>query len=181
MSAPLCSGLGGLLAGRDADRLSAPEERLLREHLVACDACAAEALRRDPVLLFARDAAPAVPEVLSPDERERFVGAVLAATGAARAQRRFQPARLGSGLRIAASLLLAASLVGVWFSRGRQAAPAAGPAVPVAIAADVRPAPVETLAPVEDVGGTGAVVYQFPSTAPGEPTVVFVVDRNADI
>lgn len=181
MSAPVCSRLGDLLARRAADRLSLAEERLLREHLESCDACAAEALRSDPVLLFSRDAATSSPEALAADERERFVGAVLAATGAARAERRLHPARLGVGLRIAASLLLAASLVGVWFSRGRAPAPSPGPAAPVALARDDRPAPVEALAPVEEVGGAGAVVYQFPSTAPGEPTVVFVVDRNADI
>ena len=39
----------------------------------------------------------------------------------------------------------------------------------------------ETLPAVEEIGGDGSVVYQFPPTAPGEPTVVFVVDRNADI
>ena len=181
MSAPVCSRLGDLLARRGADRLSLAEERLLREHLESCDACTAEALRSDPVLLFSRDAASSSPEVLAADERERFVGAVLAATVAARADRRLHPVRLGAGLRIAASLLLAASLVGIWFSRGRAPAPSPGPAAPVALARDDRPAPAEALAPVEEVGGAGAVVYQFPSTAPGEPTVVFVVDRNADI
>jgi hypothetical protein len=39
----------------------------------------------------------------------------------------------------------------------------------------------ETLPAVEDLDATGAVVYQFPASKPGEPTVVFVVDRNADI
>jgi anti-sigma factor RsiW len=181
VNAPVCTRLGDLLARREADRLSASEERLLREHLASCDACAAEALRTDPVLLFARDTASSSPEVLTADERERFVGAVLAATGAARAERRIHPGRLGPGLRIAASLLLAASLVGVWFSRGRTPAPPGGAAAPVAIARDARPVPAEAIAPLEEVGGAGTVVYQFPPTAPGEPTVVFVVDRNADI
>lgn len=181
MSASLCSRLDDLLARRDDDRLSLAEERLLREHLAACPACAAAAIRHDPVLLFARDTASSSPETLTADERERFVGAVLAATGAVRAERRLRPSRAGTGLRIAASLLLAASLVGVWFSRGRTSSSPGGPALPVALAKEDRPAPPDAILPVEEVGGTGAVVYQFPSTAPGEPTVVFVVDRNADI
>ena len=182
MNAPVCSRLDDLLARRDDDRLSPSEERLLRGHLASCSRCAAAAIRHDPVLLFARDAASSAPEALTADERERFVGAVLAATGAARADRRLRPSRSGTFLRIAASLLLAASLVGVWFSRGRTpSSPAGEPALPVALAKDDRPAPAEAYSPVEEVGGTGAVVCQFPSTAPGEPTVVFVVDRNADI
>ena len=43
------------------------------------------------------------------------------------------------------------------------------------------PAPSEPLPAVEEMASGDAVVYQFPATAPGEPTVVFVVDRNADI
>ena len=41
--------------------------------------------------------------------------------------------------------------------------------------------PPDVIPAVEDLGGDAAVVSQFPSTRPGEPTVVFVVDRNADI
>ncbi len=181
MNAPVCSRLDDLLARRDADRLSPAEERLLREHLASCSSCAAAAIRHDPVLLFAREAASSAPEALTADERERFVDAVLAATGAARANRRLQPSRAGSFLRIAASLLLAASLVGVWFSRGRTPSSPGDPELPAALAREDRPALADAVPPVEEVGGTGAVVYQFPSTAPGEPTVVFVVDRNADI
>ena len=75
MSAPLCPRLPELLAGRDADRLAPSDEALLRRHLAECGECAARALRHDPVLLFARDAAP---EPLSVEARERFVGDVLA-------------------------------------------------------------------------------------------------------
>ncbi|MRR13328.1 hypothetical protein EG835_12940, partial [bacterium] len=64
MNAPVCSRLGDLLEKRDGDRLSSSEERLLAAHLVSCDACAAEALRHDPVLLFVRDAARSTPVVL---------------------------------------------------------------------------------------------------------------------
>lgn len=179
MTGPVCSRLEELLARRADDRLAAGEERLLREHLAACEACAAEALRRDPLLLFVRGVAP---EPLAEEARERFVAGVLAAAGAARAERRLHPARTAHVLRLAASLLLAASLVGVWFARdGSREAPLA-PEAPVVLARDARPAAAaEALPAVEEIGGDGAVVYQFPATVPGEPTVVFVVDRNADI
>ena len=178
MSGPDCTGLGDLLARREEDRLSPAEERLLREHLASCDDCAAEAVRSDPVLLFARDAAP---EPLAPEARERFVGDVLASVGAAKAQRRLRSARAGVGLRIAASLLLAASVAGVWLARDRWSSPSGDESVAVALEPRVRPEPAEVVPAVEDVGGTEAVVYEFPASSPGEPTVVFLVDRNADI
>ncbi len=181
MNAPLCSRLGDLLEKRDGDELSPSEERLLAGHLVSCDTCAAEALRHDPVLLFARDAARSTPDVLTTEARERFVGDVLAATAAAKAGRRLSVSRTGVGLRIAASLLLAASVAGVWYVRGRGVSPSPQGSFPVADAAGTRPVQVETLPAVEGVGAIGAVVYQFPASKAGEPTVVFVVDRNADI
>ncbi|HYN43364.1 MAG TPA: hypothetical protein VE129_16425 [Thermoanaerobaculia bacterium] len=181
MNDPVCSRLGDLLEKRDGDRLSPSEERLLAGHLVSCDACAAEALRHDPVLLFARDAVRSAPEGLTAEARERFVGDVLAATAVAKAGRRHSVSRTGIGLRIAASLLLAASVAGVWFVRGRGASPSPEGTLPVTDAARARTVQVEALPAVENVGSAGAVVYQFPASMPGEPTVVFVVDRNADI
>lgn len=181
MSASVCSRLADLLRKRDDDRLSLAEERLLSAHLTSCDACAVEALAHDPVLLFARDAARGAPEAPAAEDRDRFVADVLAATAATKAGRRFTASRPGIGLRIAASLLLTASLVGGWYARGRFAPAGKGGTVPVAAAAAARPAPAETLPTVEEVGAVGAVVYQFPASRPGEPTVVFVVDRNADI
>lgn len=181
MTPPVCSHLDDLLEKRDGDRLSPSEERLLAGHLVSCDACADEALRHDPVLLFARDAAQSTPEVLTAEARDRFVGDVLAATAAARAGRRHSVSRTGVGLRIAASLLLAASVAGVWYARGRGASPSPEGSSPVATAAGERTDQVEMIPAVENVGSAGAVVYQFPASMPGEPTVVFVVDRNADI
>lgn len=179
MSASVCTRLGDLLERRDGDRLSASEERLLAGHLASCEACAAEALRHDPVLLFARDAARSAPDVLTDEARERFVEDVLAATTAAKAGRRLSVSRTGVSLRIAASLLLAASVAGAWYVRGRAGSPPPEGVLPVAEAA--LPAQVETLPAVENVGAIDSVVYQFPATKPGEPTVVFVVDRNADI
>jgi hypothetical protein len=178
VNASACARLGDLLARRDEDRLSLSEERLLREHLAACGPCAAEALRHDPVLLFSRDAGS---EPLTPDARERFVGDVLAATSTLRAGKRLGTARRGVALRIAASLLLAASVAGVWLARDGGTPAPEGTSVPVALAADERTAPADTLPAIEEIGGAGAVVYQFPAARPGEATVVFVVDRNADI
>ncbi len=181
MNDPVCSRLDDLLEKRDGDRLSPSEERLLAGHLVSCDACAAEALRRDPVLLFARDAARGTPEVLTAEARERFVGDVLAATAVAKAGRRHSVSRSGLGLRIAASVLLAASVAGIWYVRGRGPSLSPEGTLPVVDAARARTVQVETLPAVEDLGAAGSVVYQFPASMPGEPTVVFVVDRNADI
>lgn len=176
MNVPVCPRLGELLRLREEDRLGPAEERLLRGHLAACDPCAAEALRRDPVLLFARSGAP---EASTADARERFVEGVLASVSAAKAGRRLRRARAGFGLRLAASLLLAASVAGVWLARDGGEAPHGETPLPVALAP--RPVAAEPVPAFEELGGAGAVVYQFPATAPGEPTVVFVVDRNADI
>lgn len=176
MSAPVCLRLDELLAARDADRLPAADERLLRRHLDECAGCAARALGADPALLFSRDAGP---EPLSAGERERFVGDVLAAVAAARAARRgsVSPFRSHASLRLAASVLLAVSVAGSWWA-WRHEAPSPA-AVPVARAAV--PAAAESVPAVEELSSGGAVVYQFPATEPGEPTVVFVVDRDADI
>jgi len=174
-----CDRLDDLLARREEDRLTAAEERFLRGHLASCEACAAEALRRDPVLLFARAAAP---EPLSADARERFVSGVLAAAATAKAGRRLQRAHVRPVLRLAASLLLAASVAGVWLARdgGDGAGEVPRPELVAAAEEGIR-TPPDVVPAVEDLGGDTAVVYQFPSTRPGEPTVVFVVDRNADI
>ena len=174
-----CDRLDDLLARREEDRLTAAEEGFLRGHLASCEACAAEALRRDPVLLFARAAAP---EPLSADARERFVSGVLAAAATAKAGRRLQRAHVRPVLRLAASLLLAASVAGVWLARdgGDGAGEVPRPELVAAAEEGIR-TPPDVVPAVEDLGGDTAVVYQFPSTRPGEPTVVFVVDRNADI
>ncbi len=178
MSDSACSRLGELLARRDEDRLSLPEERLLREHLAACGPCAARAVAHDPVLLFTPEATG---DVLTPESRERLVGDVLAAAGAIRAGRRLASGRRVVVLRIAASLLLAVSVAGAWLWRGGGTASPREEAGPVSVAAEAGTAPAEAFSPIEAVGGAGAVVYQFPAARPGEPTVVFVVDRNADI
>ncbi len=179
MSEAACNRLDDLLARREEDRLSPAEEGFLRGHLASCEDCAADALRRDPVLLFARAAAP---ESLSAEARERFVDGVLAAAATAKAGRRLQRAHSRPVLRLAASLLLAASVAGAWLARESGDGPAEAPRPELVVAADegVR-TPPDVAPAVEDLGGDTAVVYQFPSTRPGEPTVVFVVDRNADI
>jgi hypothetical protein len=88
---------------------------------------------------------------------------------------------VGVGLRLAASVLLAASVGAVWITRERGATPPEDQPLPVAFAPEARSEPAELLPALEDLGTADAVVYQFPATRPGEPTVVFVVDRNADI
>lgn len=181
MSSPLCLRLDELLAGRDADRLSAADASLLRRHLDDCAGCAARALGRDPVLLFARGAGP---EPLSAAERERFVGGVLASVAAARAARRgsVSPFRAHAALRLAASILLAVTVAGGWWAWRREAtAPAGAPVARAAVPAVSSVGPSEAVPAVEEISSGEAVVYQFPATEPGEPTVVFLVDHNADI
>lgn len=180
MSAAVCSRLDELLAGREADRLSAADERLLRRHLEVCSGCAARALGRDPALLFSRAAGP---ETLPTAERDRFVGDVLASVAAARAARRGSFSfRSHTALRLAASFLLAVSVAGGWWAWRREAPTPAAPPVAQASAPDAAAIPVADAPPaVEEISSGDAVVYQFPATEPGEPTVVFVVDRNADI
>lgn len=178
MKAPLCSLFAELLAGRDADRLSGADESLLRRHLAECAACAEEALRHDPVLIFSRAAGP---EALSSADRERFVGAVLSSVAAARAARRSSAFHRHAGLRLAASILLAVSVAGGWWAWRREAVLPEEAPVARAVPAAAEPLPAETLPAVEELSSADAIVYQFPATEPGEATVVFVVDRNADI
>ncbi|HEV8267109.1 MAG TPA: hypothetical protein VGR00_02700 [Thermoanaerobaculia bacterium] len=194
-----------LLARRDEDVITAQESRRLSDHLAACESCAEEAVRHDPTLLFAslatssEESATVVrksslhPAALSPDSA-RVMSDVLAAIEIEQARTKYGPSRRRTALRAASIAFLAASLAGVATYGTRQVmiARRSGAAEPSPVALAPAPAAaVGTAAPafaaaasrrplIEGLGNRGATVYQF-AGSPSEPSVVFVVDRNADI
>ena len=164
-----------LLALREGDELPPEGTARLAAHLAECAACRDAALDADPTLLFLPLAAP---RDLPADEAagRRVVEETLAAVALLRSRRRFELRPGPRRLRIAAALLAGVGLTGLWASRERAGAPPESKPV-AATRLPGRPAPPA----VEKVESPGAVVYQFASSTPGEPTVVFVVDRNADL
>ena len=188
-----------LLVRREEDLLSRDETRLLKEHLAACPACRAGALRLDPTLLFAPlaaaedDARRASRRSLESDAAT-VTADVLAAVEIARARRRIEPVAwwrrpaARTALRAASLALVSGGLVALLASRGSRVAEGPGPAVavrgPQALApasASVAPVAMKASAPlIEGLKSPGATIYQFAGAA-GQPNVVFVVDRNADL
>lgn len=179
MSAP-CPALPRtrrLVAARLTDTISAADGRTLKDHVASCHACAAEALRLDPTLLFAPLAGE--PALRSREaEGRRMAADVLAAIEVARTERRFGAGPRKIVLRAASVVLLAGALVGlIRMARHREAAPEiARQAVPTG-ARDAAPAPLA----IEDLHSSGATVYHFAASSSKEPNVIFVVDRNADL
>ncbi len=148
--------------------------------------------------------AQALPSV----EGKRLAGRVRAALDVERARRRVQPASRWTGWRRAAAL--AAALAGLAIVAelsdavrplrlarvqvasgperpGTGAAGGAGEGLPAELSASLTPVSPRgggasgPAAPIELVASPGAKVYQFSSSSRLEPTVVFVVDRNADL
>ncbi len=195
-----------LLSRRDEDVITAQESRRLSDHLATCEACSGEAVRHDPTLLFAslasssEESATVVrksslhPAALSSDSA-RVMSDVLAAIEIERARTKYGPSRRRTALRAASIAFLAASLAGVATYGTRQVViarrvGAAGPSpvvlVPISSVAATSPvsdelAKVSRRPLIEGLGNRGATVYQFAGGSPSEPSVVFVVDRNADI
>ena len=192
-----------LLRLREEDILSPEEDRHLKAHLSACPACREEALRLDPTLLFlplslsqspapARPAAPGVST--GDDEGRRLAAQVRASLDLDRARRRISP-RAGIpswGFGRVAKIAAAAAFVGVALvvaSSLRTVEPAAGagggagfPGVSTAsLVPGARNEGPGEVPPIEAVASPGAKVYQFAPASRYEPTVVFVVDRDADI
>ena len=194
-----------LLRLREEDILSPEEEGRLKAHLPACPACREEALRLDPTLLFlplslSRSCSPAPARAAAPgvstgdDEGRRLAAQVRASLDLDRARRRISPrAGLASwGIGRVAKIAAAAAFVGVALvvaSSLRTVAPAAGagggagsPGVSTAsLVPGARNEGPGEVPPIEAVASPGAKVYQFAPASRYEPTVVFVVDRDADI
>lgn len=186
------------LARREEDLLSRDETRLLREHLAACPSCRADALRLDPTLLFVPlaavedDARRASRRSLESDAAA-VTSDVLAAVEIARARRRIEPVAwwrrpaARTALRAASLALVSGGLVALLASRGSRVAEGPGPAVAVRgsqalePASSVAPVAMKASTPlIEGLKSPGATIYQFAGSA-GQPNVVFVVDRNADL
>jgi hypothetical protein len=191
-----------LLVRRADDSISSLESRSLKAHLLSCAACAEEAAAEDPTLLF-------VPLAASSDvrpaggrredrrsaqlgqeleaEADRVVADVLAAVEVERSRRRLgSPAKNRRALLAASVALVGAGLLGyiTWKSHGSAPGPAervervaAQRVAPAALS----PAPALRRPVIEDLKNPGATVYEFASASPQEPTLVFIVDRNADI
>lgn len=171
-----------LVRARETDDLSRENRRLLLEHLAACGACRAEAVSLDPTLLFAPLAASAGGDTAgtgTEDDGRRLAADVRAVLEARRIDRRMMRRPSHPYLAAAALLVAGAGLAGLLSLRpwgGDEKLPSR-----LAAAAGSRVVPAASAPLVEGVESPGVKVYQFAADAPGQPAVVFVVDRNADL
>ena len=177
-SCPEASRTRRLVRARETDDLTLADARLLRAHLAACPACRSEAVSLDPTLLFS-------PIAGGPDadagEARRMASDVRAVLESRRVDRRMQRPR-HTFLAAAALLVVGAGLAGLLALRPWAGVPTSQPPVAEVAAAGVRYLPARESAPlVERVESPDVKVYQFAADAPGQPSVVFVVDRNADL
>jgi hypothetical protein len=183
-----------LVRARDTDDLSRDDRRLLLNHLSECGECRSTAVSLDPTLFFAPMAGPAAD--VTGCEGRKMASDVLAILEGQRIDLRIRRPRqsiLNSPvLKAAALLLLGAGLAGLvslhpWGGDAktpvRAAAVMEGTGGTAATAAtNVHAVPVAARAPlIETVESPGVKVYQFAADAPGQPMVVFVVDRNSDL
>ncbi len=163
------------------DALPAPQRRMLREHLAACDACREAAASRDASLIFAL---PTPTEAVAPEEAAAILSAVRTGVSLIETER-----RIGAGSRRRFAGVAAAAVVGLlvlsgpeWTSRPAPAVAARItpiPAAPAALIGELAPAaaPAEAAAPSSE-----ATVYDLnPGAGQGEPRVVWIVDRGLDI
>lgn len=184
-SRPLCperSRTVWLVRARETDDLSRDDQRLLLDHLSGCSECRSTAVSLDPTLFFAPMAGPAAD--VTDGEGRKMAADVCAVLEAQRIDRRIRrPGRSilnRPALKAAALLLLGAGLAGL-VSLYPWGGDAKVPARVVAVT-NVRAVPVVASSPfIETVESPGVKVYQFAADAPGQPAVVFVVDRNADL
>ena len=182
-----------LAALRAEDRLDAEGEALLARHVAVCPACLAEAVSADPTLLFARLSVTAEAEEPAvrfsprgaralreePSEGDLLAADVLmalrvrAAAGGRRPERPAIAVAVRPWLKAAAVVLLAAGLAAALLLT-RPAGPGPEPVATAVFSATARP-------PIEELASPGARVYEFASSKPEEPTVVFVANPDADL
>lgn len=179
------SGMVQLVHAREMDDLSRDDRRLLLDHLSKCGECRRAAFSIDPTLLFAPMAGPACDE--SDGEGRKMASDVLAVLEAQRIDRRIHRPRhstLNSYiLKAAAVLFFATGLAGlVWLHPWGGIAKVPPRLATVMAVTSARVVPAAASFPlVEAVDSPGVKVYQFAADAPGQPAVVFIVDRNADL
>ncbi|HWZ84920.1 MAG TPA: zf-HC2 domain-containing protein [Thermoanaerobaculia bacterium] len=168
-----------------ADRLPAPQRRILREHLAECDGCRGAALGRDASFAFARPLADDV----APAEAAAILASVRAGVAHLEADRRIRagrPTRRRSAVAAAAAAVGLLALTVAGGSARRESPVAALPAVaPTPVADSVLSGgefeaaglPAESAAPLSN-----ATVYDLnPGAGREEPRVVWIVDRGLDI
>jgi anti-sigma factor RsiW len=167
-----------------ADRLPAPQRRILREHLAACEACREAAASRDASLLLAR---PFGAEEVSPETSASILASVRAGVAHIETERRIRgerPVRRRAAVAAAAAVL---AMLAVTVPSGRReeriAARPPAPPVPTRVAEAM---PAEGLAdvalPDDSASPSNATVYELnPGAGREEPRVVWIVDRGLDI
>ena len=189
------------------DTLPAPQRRILRDHLAACDECRALATAGDATMLFAR---PFAEEELPAAESQRILANVRTAVAFAETEKRLRRTvrrRRQVAASVAAAAAFGALLLTAPDRRDRSAenlavsrpTPAAdAPSSPLhapelvsdAERASGEPAgslPLASAATVSvptDAEGisTDATVYEWsPGAGREEPRVVWIVDRGLDI
>ncbi len=172
----------------------------LKAHLASCAACAAEAAALDPTLVFAPLAASVSPEPPLADRRpappvaedaRRVADAVLdevrrrarVSTGAthAPAPAAWRHRRLAQAAALVGFTAGLAGLVRWEVARPRGAPVTVAQASPTPPAAAPMPfdAPARPL--IESIRSPNVRVYEFAAASPGEPSVVFVANPNADL
>jgi len=171
-----------------ADRLPAPQRRILREHLAVCETCRVAAAARDASLAFAR-AWTAAGEDVTPVETAAILASVRTGVAHIEAERRVRAGRwsrrsAASAAAVAASLaLLVLTLPGgsrhetsvAALPAPAETSPRAG-APPAGSGLEAAGLPVEAAVP------SSATVYELnPGAAQDEPRVVWIVDRGLDI
>jgi hypothetical protein len=187
------------------DTLPAPQRRMLREHLLACEGCRDAAAAEDPTLRFARP----LHERVSEGETREILSAVMTGVDLLKTERRIRmgSARPSRRLRIgsAAAASVAAVAAAVLLSSGsgilqtpampvgavgaRAAAPASPASASVSPQASVSSAPASTtalqpaaMAGADPAPSSDATVYDWnPGAGREEPRVVWIVDRGLDI
>jgi Putative zinc-finger len=183
---PLCGILRDGLEDYLAERLPAPQRRILREHLAACDACRSQAVARDVSLAFAH---PFSPEPTSAADVDAVLASVRAGVAHIEAERRIAGGRRGRRVSAAAAaaafVLLALTVPGGARRESTVAAlPAPAAPVPTQAAAAAPAAEFEAAGmPADDAApSSGATVYNLnPGAGREEPRVVWIVDRGLDI
>jgi len=175
----ICPIVRSSFADYAADRLPAPQRRILRDHLAACRECRALATGRDASLLFAR---PFPAEALPAADAARILGNVRTAVEFAQTEARIRrTSRRRATLSSAAAAAAFAALLLLAPGSGSRRPPA------VAVARPTPPAESPALSPAaRPLAGEGisaeATVYDWnPGAGREEPRVVWIVDRGLDI
>ncbi len=197
---PVCAIVRASLEPYRREALPAPQRRMLREHLIACEVCRAAAAAEDPTLRFARS----LNEPVSEGETREILSAVMTGVELLKTERRIRMARPARRLRIgsAAAAAAAAIAAAVLISSGggilqapaisvgaRAAAPAS--AAPASVAARPASSPASSsatalqpaaMAAADPAPSPDATVYDWnPGAGREEPRVVWIVDRGLDI